>query len=354
MGKAAKEILNRTLNMYLETIEDTYQVVMDPPVSSLERVNWEEVKAMAEHISKQATIAGMLWTGSSPNVKDLEESMNTYFKMLNALLLLSHGSSVGAGPTLRSCIHTSVKEIVDCSSSLLKEAVSSYGSQNGNGKLSIPQLAGTVWNACDTLKKTPTTNYTAIGRAITHVAVSVKDVIREMKELKPAPNNPDDESPDAEDESSSEADIGSDLSPEEMIIAESTTKLVSDTLIVLKELIRFITGLLKRPDHNESYHSVESLERLLELARVIGAQVDELGACLYPPQELESIKSASDAMSNAVNEMKAEIISFQDLHERFYQSCDGFTESLREFQSKLATVDANDLVTEIENLSVSK
>ncbi|KAM2890217.1 hypothetical protein COP2_008666 [Malus domestica] len=73
------------------------------------------------------------------------------------LFLLSHGSRVGAGPTLSSCIHASVKHAVDTSC-----------------KLSIPQSFGA-----------PDTNVTAIKRAMTQVAVSMKDVVREMNELKP-------------------------------------------------------------------------------------------------------------------------------------------------------------------------
>lgn len=69
----------------------------------------------------------MLWTGETPEVAALEENMAAYFNMLQGFLLLSHGSTVGAGPTLSSSIHASVKHVVDNSFRLLKESVSSYG-----------------------------------------------------------------------------------------------------------------------------------------------------------------------------------------------------------------------------------
>ena len=69
----------------------------------------------------------MLWTGETPEVAALEESMAAYFNMLQGFLLLSHGSKVGAGPTLSSSIHASVKLVVDASFRLLKESASSYG-----------------------------------------------------------------------------------------------------------------------------------------------------------------------------------------------------------------------------------
>ena len=53
-----------------------------------------------------------------------------------------------------------------------------------------------VWEACSALKKTPATNITAIGRTMAQVAVSMKDVLREMKELKPASSDPTDETSD--------------------------------------------------------------------------------------------------------------------------------------------------------------
>lgn len=70
---------------------------------------------------------GMLWTGETPEVKALEENMASYFNMLQGLLLLSHSSTVGAGPTLSSSIHASIKQVVDSSFMLMKESVSSYG-----------------------------------------------------------------------------------------------------------------------------------------------------------------------------------------------------------------------------------
>lgn len=70
---------------------------------------------------------GMLWTGEGPDAKALEESMATYSNLLQGFLLLSHGSMIGAGTTLSSCIHASVKQVIDCSFMLLRESVASFG-----------------------------------------------------------------------------------------------------------------------------------------------------------------------------------------------------------------------------------
>lgn len=50
-------------------------------------------------------------------------------------------------------------------------------------KETIPQLSGAIWEACEALKKCPSSNCIAIGRAMTQLGVIIKDIIREMNEL---------------------------------------------------------------------------------------------------------------------------------------------------------------------------
>lgn len=72
-------------------------------------------------------LVGMLWTGETPEAKAIEENMAEYFNMLQGFILLSHGSTVGAGPTLSLSIHTSVKQVVDSSFKLMMESITLYG-----------------------------------------------------------------------------------------------------------------------------------------------------------------------------------------------------------------------------------
>lgn len=78
-------------------------------------------------VSFVCPVAGMVWTGERLEVKAIEENMAAYFNMLQGFLLVSHGSKVGAGPTLSSVIHASVKQVIDSSFRLWKESVSLYG-----------------------------------------------------------------------------------------------------------------------------------------------------------------------------------------------------------------------------------
>lgn len=196
---------------------------------------------------------------------------------------------------------------------------------------------------------------------MTQVAVSIKDVLREMKELKPASSDPLDEASDEvsvsaesgphDSDNSCEGDLGSDLSPEEMKIAELATTVVSEALVAIKELIRSITGLLKleNPDQNSNW--VNSLEGLLKLCQEIGAQIDEVGACLYPPQEVLIIKAASEKIARSIGEMQAELETLKGSSEAFLNACTGLRSSLKKLESKLDSA-TSDLVAKMENLAV--
>ncbi|XP_019164840.1 PREDICTED: uncharacterized protein LOC109160996 [Ipomoea nil] len=357
MGKAEREKLNGLLNEHLNTIHETLQVLDQNAASSLERISWNDVIQMGEQLSKQATNVGMLWTGETPELKVLEENMSAYFSTLQGLLLLSHGSTVGAGPTLSACIHASIKQVIDSSFILMKDTVATYGSRNKTQKLSIPQLVGTVWEACSALKKTPGTNITAIGRAMTQTAVSMKDVLREIKELKPASSESGDEDsieaeskPDDSDDLF-DGDLGNDLSPEEMKIAQLSTNVVSETLVVVKELIRSITGLLKQESTENSTAFVDSLERLLKFCQGIGLQIDELGASLYPPQEISSIRKAMEVISTTIDEMTSELENLKGSTEGYLKASTGLRTSLKHLGSELGSADS--ITQNMENLAVT-
>lgn len=232
------------------------------------------------------------------------------------------------------------------------------GNTSKSHKLSIPQIVGTVWEACSSLKKTPGTNITAIGRSMTQVAVSIKDVLREMKELKPTseeslnPNNKVSE-PDNDSDNSSEGDLGSDLSPEEMKITELAIEVVSETLSIIKETIRSISSLLKNHQtQNESNHTVDSLEKLLTICKSMGLQVDEIGACLYPPQEVSAIKSACEKMVSFVGEKQVELENIKGCSDAFVNASKALTSSLKQLELGLGSSCDDELASEMKNLEI--
>lgn len=349
MGSSDLESLKRALCQHLNTIHETRQVLDRDAVSLVSKESWSNVVKMGEELSKKATTVGMLWTGEIPNVKVLEENMTAYFNLLQGFLLLSHGTTVGAGCTLSSFIHDSVNQVVDSSFILMKECVSSYGSSHRTGNLAIPALVGRVWDACTALKKTPSTNVTAIGRAMTKVTVTMKDVLREMKELKPASSDLMDEVPGKSSESvengtndsddSCSGDLGNDLSEEEMKVAQLTADFVSEIIGVINNLVRVIVGLLKCESNDDLSNSINTLENVLKFCQGIGAEVDELGACLYPPQELHTIKVSVRNISSIMNDIQVGLENLGASSEDFVLSCISFRTSLSRLESELGSSD---------------
>ncbi|ONK68149.1 uncharacterized protein A4U43_C05F7960 [Asparagus officinalis] len=311
--------LTKSLYSHSQNIQETFQMLDKPASSSLDKVDWPDVVKLGDEVSKQATIAGMLWNGEPREVKELEENMEAYFNMLQGFLLTCHGSTVNAGPTLHERIHSSAKQVVDSSLSLLKEAVSIYDSGEPSKRLIIPQLAGSVWEACTALKKTPTTNCTAIVRAITLVAVSVKDVLREMKELKTESNTDVNDQEEEMDDALSDDGLGDDLSAEEMIIAQLVINVTYTSLNALKEVIQFLSGLLKNPNVElDKKDSVDLLERLLGYCKEIGSQVSELGACVYPPQEISDMKMIAKKIAHGVGEIRGDVERIESSNEKLF------------------------------------
>uniref|UniRef100_A0A1J3GB84 Cyclin-D1-binding protein 1-like protein n=1 Tax=Noccaea caerulescens TaxID=107243 RepID=A0A1J3GB84_NOCCA len=350
MGKPKREDLNQFLIAHLNTIYDTLQLFDRTASPTEEKVNWSDVRQMSDHLSKQATIVGMLWTGEAPKAESLKETMESYFNALQGFLLCCHGSTVGAGPTLSSTIHSSVKQIVDSSFRLLQGSVSLYeGSYEKEKKPSIPKLSGAVWEACSNFKKVPGTNVTAIGRGITQVAVSMKDVLREMNEVKPASG--DDHNEDDDDEE--DDDFGDDLSPEEMEAAKMVAEIVSETITVIKELIRVITGMIKMEENpKDDSGFVDSLEKLLKLCQGTGSQIDELGACVYPPQEISKMKQAVKMIEGNLGEFEAEVERLKTSSDAFSGACRKLRGSIKHMETELDKRCEDQVVVEMQNVTL--
>ncbi|KHN06718.1 Cyclin-D1-binding protein 1 like [Glycine soja] len=290
--------------------------------------------------------------------------MASYFNTLQAFLLLSHSSTVGAGPTLSSSVHSSLKQVVDEGNGLFIRSSFLYiWSHSKDLKISVPHLVGAVWEACSALKKTPSTNITAIGRGMTQVAVSVKDVLREMKELKPV--SCDDQVDEAagegcaeaasepHDDNSSEGDLGNDLSPEEMKVAERAIEVVSNTLSIRKVLIHSIIGLLKLEKPNDNSGFINSLEKLLQLCQELGRQIDEIGACLYPPQEIPSINAALEEIHSIIDAVQVEVGELLGASDVFLEPCNDLRSSLRQLASELRNSSTADIEARVENITLT-
>ncbi|CAA7052300.1 unnamed protein product [Microthlaspi erraticum] len=366
MAKPKGDELNQILSCYLNTINDTLQLFEQSPPPTQTKLSWNDVLHMSDHLSKQATIVGMLWTGGeTPKAESLKETMESYFNALQGFLLHCHGSLVAAKPTLSSSIQVSVKQIFNSSFKLLQGSVSLYEeSYEKHKKPLIPQLTGAVWEACSNLKKVPTTNIKAIGRAMTQVAVSLQDVLREMKELKPAScssSSPEDDD-DGATADSDDDDLGDDLSPEELEVANMVADIVSETLTVVKELIHVITGRIKMENPKDDSEFVDWFEKLLKLCQGVGVEIDELGACVYPPQELSLMKETVERIRGYVGEIEDDVVkglknssssSSSSSSEAFLGTCRRLKSLIEHMVTEMETrIDAQVVVSKLQNVTL--
>jgi hypothetical protein len=177
--------LSRSLQRGTASLRETVLLLNDTAPIEGVKGDWGEVKKVAEQVAKHATTIGMLWA-QGVKVEDANQALKTYFDCLQGLLLLCHGCTVGAGPTLLVTIRNAAQQVLDASLTLLTRAVSFSikGAEKQECEAVLPALVGCVWEACNTLKKTPFTNRGAIGRSLAQVATSVKDVLREIKEMR--------------------------------------------------------------------------------------------------------------------------------------------------------------------------
>ncbi|KAL1189948.1 hypothetical protein V5N11_012708 [Cardamine amara subsp. amara] len=364
MAKSKIDELNKILVGYVNTINDTLQLFEQIPPPTQYKLSWNNVLQMSDYLSKQATIVGMLWTGGEPpKAEALKEAMESYFNALQGFLLHCHGSMTDAGPTLSSSIHASVKQIVDSSFRLLKGSVSLHEESYEKGKKSsIPQLTGAVWEACFNLKKVPATNIKAIGRAMTQVTVSMKDVLREMEELKPACSSPEHDdvsenpecgTPNSDEDDDDEDDLGDDLSLEELEVAKMVADVVSETLMVIKELIRVVTVMIKLENPKDNGEFVDLLEKLLKLCQETGVQIDELGACVYPPQELSLMKETMERIRGNIGEIEDDVKSFKNSSsEALLGTCRKLQSSIEYMETELDKRVEAEVVCKLQNVTV--
>lgn len=211
-----------------------------------------------------------------------------------------------------------------------------------------------MWEACSNLKKVPETNIKAIGRAMTKVAVSVKDVLREMKELKPASACSSPEHDVCVNSDEDDDDLGDDLSPEELEVAALVADVVSETLVVVKELIRAIASMVKLENPEDKGGFVDSFEKLLKLCQGTGEQIDELGACVYPPQELSLMKQILERIKGDISEVEVDVKGFMNSSssEAFLGSCTGLQSLIEHMVTELDTRIEDEVVSNMQNVTL--
>jgi cyclin-D1-binding protein 1 len=197
---------------------------------------------------------------------------------------------------------------------------------------------------------------------MTQIGVCLKDVLREVNELpigdcgdstaeKSSNGIADTASCSDRDETTFDLDLDDDFSEEEIAIAKLVITVVSDSLVVVKETIRFITGLLKSSGNQSGAKEdeVDTMEKLLVYCKDVADQVNDLGAAVYPPQDAADMKLTVKRLYDAINGMREEIGHLGGSPAGAFAALEALEKCLGSLEAELA----DDAVDEMENLTIS-
>lgn len=196
---------------------------------------------------------------------------------------------------------------------------------------------------------------------MTQVGVYLKDILREMNELpigssdntagKSSNGTADTASCSDRDEMSFDLDLDDEFSEEEIAVAKLVITVASDSLVVVKETIRFITGLLKSAGNQSGANEdkVDTMEQLLIYCRAVADQVNDLGAAVYPPQDASDMKLTAKRLYDGINGMRKEIGNLGGSPAGAFAALDGLEKCLGSLEAEVA----DDVVDEMENLTIS-
>lgn len=322
--KQPAALFSHIVSTAASSIDQTLCLLSEPAAAGGKTVPWKDVITSAEQVAKCATTAGVLWSRNVAK-KDGKQNIRSFTEALQGFVLLCHGSTVGAGPTLLKMVHLAAKQVVDASLTFLRGAVAFSGQDNNEAKIDLPVLVGHIYNACEGVKKTPSDNFSAVGRSLTQVAVSVKDVIRELDDFKQLRTSEDTGEVDiterghtcSEDAGLSDTsldgsvDFNDELSAEEMRVVLSVKEFTSCFLKLLKELLYMTVYESKSSKETFSEVTVSSWEKILERTKDLGVGFDELGASLYPPQEMEALRARVLEMEGMIESLHTQVFALK-------------------------------------------
>lgn len=108
---------------------------------------------------------------------------------------------------------------------------------------------------------------------------------------------------------------------------------------------------LENPEDQSSF--VDSLEKLLNLCQEVSGQIEEIGASLYPPQEIPIIKEAIQKIQGVFDEVQMEVDGLNIASDVFLEDNNVLRSLLKQFESELSRFSIADLEVKVENFTLS-
>lgn len=365
-------------------------------------------------LSREVAKVAVFWS-SKIKASEGMPLLQTFHDSVAQVVLLLHGSTQGAGPSLLSSLRIPAMALVEESITFINGAVkmNSKGIDSTERERKIPMWASRVLDACESLKKTPGSNQAAIGRNLAQLAVSVKDVVREISEMrgseeggergeggdggvgedgreiddsrdtdsgeekqeremekgdrslvngngngkvekgksKVKEGNEDGDGKDEAEEQEGEDDeftfdFEGDFSNEDLKVSKEATDVCVSVQRIFKETI-YVVALWKEPNFRTNggindirpKNGVESMEAILEICRNISREIDELGASLYPPQELEGLLERVKNVEKLLEKLEEGVLeSLGDVPRKLLDAIKQFQLSAKSFSAVVEEV----------------
>jgi cyclin-D1-binding protein 1 len=195
-----------------------------------------------------------------------------------------------------------------------------------------------VWAACDDLPRAPFDDRTAIGRSLAKIGKTLKDVERELGEMKEGEKEEGNGKGEGEEEDEEDEDLldftgGEDLSAEEMEAVAAARVLLDSCLGLLQGLMR----LLLAAPAPMAEGDVAAAERCLDHCTALQRGMEDVTASLYPPIDPGEVTGAiARVLAAARGACSAELgawaprAELQGMREAVEEAATGVTAAVRD------------------------
>ena len=249
------------------------------------------VAEAAAAVEREATKIGMVFSDGNGAPADAAGSALDHFESSVLTFLTVACRALGSqGATFDEVVRRAATKVSQSCRNLVVVATESPVPSNW-----LKPTVGEVWEACRDIKKLPKDGRTAVSHQLLASAALIKDVSVELSEIGAGGEDGEGERDDGERAPMDEDDmlfVDEDFSAEEMRVAKSCAAFAAASLQFMRDLVA--------PVVRGSASDATSLERALTECRAFQREVEEIGAGVYPPQDVDDIAArAGRAMDRA-------------------------------------------------------
>lgn len=257
------------------------------------------VAEAAAAVEREATKIGMVFSDGNGAPADAAGSALDHFEASALTFLTVACRALGSqGATFDDVVRRAAAKVSQSCGNLAVVATESPAPSTW-----LKPAVGEVWEACRAIKKLPKDGRTAVSHQLLASAALIKDVSVELSEIGAGDANGRGEgegegADDYDDDERAPMDeddmlfVDEDFDAEEMRVAKSCAEFAAASFQFMRDLVA--------PVVRGSASDANALERALTECRAFQREVEEIGAGVYPPQDVDDIAArAGRAMDRA-------------------------------------------------------